>query len=68
MEYVQRRRLLTAAAQLAQTSLPVTEIALNCGFASPGYFAACFRRLLGCTPGQYRSRTQSPAPEQQQTK
>ena len=68
MEYVQRRRLLTAAAQLAQTSLPVTEIALNCGFASPGYFSACFRRLLGCTPGQYRSRTQSPTPEQQQTK
>ena len=52
--YVRQRRLLLAARQLTLTDTPVTDIALNCGFASPSYFTRHFRLLTGTTPTQYR--------------
>lgn len=54
MAYVRQRRLLLAARQLTLTDTPVTDIALNCGFASPSYFTRHFRLLTGTTPTQYR--------------
>lgn len=54
MEYLNRRRLLAAAERLAATDEPVTEIAMNCGFATPSYFAKQFRRLTGSAPSEYR--------------
>ena len=32
----------------------ITEVALECGFPSPGYFAKIFKRFSGQTPTQYR--------------
>lgn len=58
MEYVQRRRILMAAEQLSSTDLPVTEIAFNCGFASPSYFSRQFRAIVGNTPIEYRKEVQ----------
>lgn len=55
MEYVRQRRLLLAARQLSLTDLPVTDIAYNCGFASPSYFTRQFRLLTGITPTRYRA-------------
>lgn len=55
MAYVRQKRLLLAASQLALTDIPVTDIALNCGFASPSYFTRQFRLLTGTTPTEYRS-------------
>ena len=57
IEYVRQRRLLLAAQQLALTDLPVTDIAFNCGFASPSYLTKQFRTLTGVTPTQYRENT-----------
>lgn len=54
MEYVLRRRIFGAAEQLLSTDRPVTEIALDCGFASPSYFAKQFRTQMGMTPMAYR--------------
>ena len=54
MAYVRQRRLLLAARKLTLTDTPVTDIALNCGFASPSYFTRHFRLLTGTTPTQYR--------------
>ena len=34
----------------------VTDIALDCGFNTSQYFATCFRRRKGCTPGEWRRR------------
>ena len=55
MAYVQRRRIFAAAEQLASTSRPVTDIALNCGFSSPSYFSKQFKALVGSTPLRYRA-------------
>lgn len=55
MTYVRQKRLLLAANQLSLTDIPVTDIALNCGFASPSYFTRQFRLLTGTTPTEYRS-------------
>lgn len=54
MAYMQRLRIYRAAQMLADTGKPVTEIALDCGFSSPGYFARQFRRITGKSPTAYR--------------
>ena len=54
MEYLQEKRLLLAAEKLISTDLPVTDIALSCGFSSPSYFTKQFRELIGKTPSVYR--------------
>jgi transcriptional regulator GlxA family with amidase domain len=35
---------------LTETSLPVTEIAVACGFVSASHFAEAFRRRYGISP------------------
>lgn len=54
IEYMQRRRIFTAAQMLSDTDRAVTEIALDCGFASPSYFTRQFRRMVGAAPMAYR--------------
>jgi len=54
--YLLGRRVARAKELLAQTDLPVTEIALELGFASSQHFARVFRRLEGCAPGEHRRR------------
>jgi AraC-like DNA-binding protein len=51
-EIVQRER---ASALLAQSSIPITTIAMRCGFATPAAFSRAFRRWTGTTPTGYRS-------------
>lgn len=54
IEYLNQYRLEVAAGQLAQTSLPVTSIALECGFNNISYFNRVFRKKFGITPKEYR--------------
>ncbi|MBL8179390.1 MAG: helix-turn-helix transcriptional regulator, partial [Bryobacterales bacterium] len=55
MQYVNRCRLDLAARLLAShPGAHITEVALQCGFASSQYFATVFRRRYGCTPRDYR--------------
>jgi AraC-like DNA-binding protein len=63
MEFVQRRRIFTAAGLLTSTASPITEIALSCGFQSPSYFSKQFKLLTGRTPGEYRAAAQTNLPE-----
>lgn len=63
MEYVQERRLAEAGKLLAQSHLSVTEIGERTGFASPAYFAACFRKHFGLSPSEYRRDKAKAAPE-----
>ena len=49
-------RLYCAQEHLATTRLPISQIALRCGFTSDSVFSAAFRKKMGCTPTQYRSR------------
>ncbi len=51
---VNRLRIEDARKLLRETSLSVSEIAYDCGFASVEYFTRSFKRLLGVSPGEYR--------------
>lgn len=54
IEYLLRKRIFHATELISDTDLPLTDIALNCGFSSPSYFTKQFRCLMGCTPSNYR--------------
>lgn len=53
-QYLSRRRVDMAMELLASTRLPVTQVALQCGFNSIATFNRVFREVKGCTPTQYR--------------
>ncbi len=53
-EWLNRNRIEHAGKLLATTSLPVLEIAFDCGFSSPSYFHKCFRETYGMSPARYR--------------
>ena len=55
-QYRTRTRLDWAEQALADTARSITDIALSAGFASSQYFATVFRRHIGCSPQEYRSR------------
>lgn len=52
--YAQTRRLLLAKQLLADTSLPLTQVALASGFGSLRRFNALFRSRYALSPGQMR--------------
>ena len=49
-----KRRVDMAMELLASTRIPVTQVALQCGFNSIATFNRVFREVRGCTPTQYR--------------
>jgi len=55
-DYLQRRRIEKSQAALADSDATVTEIALDCGFATSQYFSNVFRKYTGLTPSDYRAR------------
>jgi AraC-like DNA-binding protein len=60
MEYLTRWRMLLAGDRLANSSDPVSVIALSLGYESESAFSTAFKRVMGCSPRQY-SRGRSPA-------
>ena len=53
-EYRTQVRMQEAKNLLLQDQLSVTEIAGQCGYSNASKFAACFRRITGMTPGEWR--------------
>ncbi len=53
-EYLLDYRLERARQLLLNTSLPVTETGLRCGFQSTSYFGRLFREKTGLSPSEYR--------------
>lgn len=53
-QYLNKRRVNMAADLLSGTKVPVTQVALQCGFNSIATFNRVFREVRGCTPTQYR--------------
>jgi len=53
-QYLSQRRVEMAMELLATTRMPVTQVALQCGFNSIATFNRVFRDVKGCTPTQYR--------------
>lgn len=54
MEYLIRWRMMLAGERLIRSSDSVATIAGSLGYQSESAFSAAFRRVMGCTPGQYR--------------
>jgi AraC family transcriptional regulator len=52
--YLRARRLERARTLLADNTMPLAELALECGFANQAHFTAAFSRELGISPGRYR--------------
>lgn len=52
--YINEYRIKQARRLLEETSLPITEICLECGYNNLGNFLREFRRHTGTTPLQYR--------------
>lgn len=53
-QYLNKRRITMSEDLLASTKMPVTQVALQCGFNSIATFNRVFREVRGCTPTQYR--------------
>lgn len=53
-ELLLRTRIQSAAEELAQTSVPIIEIALSHGFCDQSAFTQQFRKRIGQTPRQFR--------------
>jgi AraC family transcriptional regulator len=54
INYITRQRIERAKKLLAETELPISEIALRTGFSSQSHFTTSFRRLAGITPSSFR--------------
>lgn len=52
--YLAKRRVERACEMLAQTALPIEEVARLCGFSSQKYFTSIFTQAVGVSPGRYR--------------
>ena len=57
VEYINYVRVLKAETLLTSTSLTITEISLDVGFASMSYFNRIFKKLKGVTPSVYKEIT-----------
>ncbi|GAA4535399.1 AraC family transcriptional regulator [Amycolatopsis samaneae] len=53
--FLTRLRIEEAKRLLRETELPVAQIALRCGFASPGALSTAFLRHIGARPSVYRN-------------
>ena len=58
MEYLMEIRLMQSKKMLKRKEIPITEIAVRCGFGSSAHYAAAFRKHYGLTPTEYRGRYQ----------
>lgn len=54
-EAIRRRRIEQAKLLLAETDRTAADVSACCGFSHYGRFHALFRRIVGVTPGVYRS-------------
>ena len=53
MEYLTRWRMLLAGDRLANSSEPLSAIAVSLGYESDSAFGTAFKRVMGCSPRQY---------------
>lgn len=55
VEYINWFRVRTACKELRKTNLPVSDVALHCGFTTISTFNRNFRRILEVSPQEWRS-------------
>jgi AraC family transcriptional regulator len=55
-QYVLRQRIEEAKRRLARPQADLSQIASELGFNNHSHFTSKFKRIVGCTPRQFRSR------------
>ena len=55
-QYILLQRMALARNLLTSTDMKITNIATEVGFSNPSYFCEQFRRVVHCTPKEYRNR------------
>lgn len=58
--YLRRIRVDAAAHLLRATELPISQVAVDVGFADQAHLTRCFGRYLGTTPARYRADVSPP--------
>ena len=61
-QFIKRLRLEKAAGLLCSSELPITEIALTCGFETSASFSKSFKKHFQTTPTGWRNRTKDNTP------
>lgn len=56
-KYILLQRIALARNLLTSTDMKITNIATEVGFSNPSYFCEQFRRVVGCTPKEFRTRS-----------
>lgn len=54
-DYITRKRIAKACFLLKNTQTPISVISAEVGYSSPYYFSACFKKMKGLSPSEYRS-------------
>ncbi len=54
IQYINSKRIKAAERLMADSSCPITEVAMQCGFSSLTTFNRAFRKAKGCTPSEFR--------------
>lgn len=62
-DYLTNCRITCAAELLSVSNLPVSGVALSCGYQDPLVFAKAFKQKKGLSPSQYRKKYQENAQE-----
>ena len=55
IEYLIRIRIENSCHMLKNTNMEIGTIAMECGFSSFSYYSKIFKRIMGCTPKEYRN-------------
>ena len=53
-KYILETRIKKAKKILLKSDLPITDIALLCGFTNTNYFSTAFKKYVGINPTEYR--------------
>ena len=54
-DFIRNVRLKHAAYLLAETDLPINQVAVSVGFASSSHFSQCFKKMFGVLPSEYKN-------------
>ena len=54
IEFIRNIRLKYDSQLLKNKSMSIAEVAYECGFSNPKYFATCFKEDFGVTPKEYQ--------------
>jgi AraC-like DNA-binding protein/nitrogen-specific signal transduction histidine kinase len=57
-DFIQQVRLKKASQLLLESDLTVAEVAYRSGYSSPGYFSTAFKGRYGCSPSEWREKTE----------